>query len=105
MKQTNQQEFDLLRQISKKPQSSQRELALNLDMSLGKINYVLNELKKKGLIKINNFNKNPNKSRYFYLLTPKGISEKTKATKRFIKKKLEEYEELRKELNHLNKIR
>ena len=99
MKDFNQQEFNLLRKISKKPESSQRELASELDISLGKLNYVLKELKKKGLIKIDNFKKNPNKSGYLYLLTPKGISEKTAITIRFMKRKMNEYEELKKELN------
>lgn len=102
MKKTSQQEFDLLRQISKKPNANQRELASELDISLGKLNYVLKELKKKGLVKINNFKINPNKSGYLYLLTPKGILEKTKITKEFIQRKMNEYEELKKELEQNN---
>ena len=80
MKNFNQQEFNLLRKISKKPNANQRELASDLNISLGKLNYVLKELKKKGLVKINNFKKNPNKFGYLYLLTPKGVSEKTNIT-------------------------
>ena len=80
MKNFNQQEFNLLRKIHKKPNANQRELASELNVSLGKLNYVLKELKKKGFVKINNFKNNPNKSGYLYLLTPKGISEKTKVT-------------------------
>ena len=72
----NQEQFQILRKVSKKPSSSQRELANELDISLGKINFILNELKKKGLIKINNFKKNKNKVGYLYVLTPKGIAEK-----------------------------
>ena len=102
MKKTSQQEFNLLRQISKKPNANQRELASELNMSLGKLNYVLKELKMKGLVKINNFKTNPNKSGYLYLLTPKGIIEKTKITKEFIQKKMSEYEELKKELDQSN---
>ena len=67
----NQQEFNVLRIISKKPNANQRELASEMNISLGKINYVIKELKKKGLIKINNFKNNPEKSRYLYFLTPK----------------------------------
>ena len=95
----NQQEFNLLRKISKKPNANQRELASEMNVSLGKINYVLKALKNKGLIKINNFKNNPDKSGYLYLLTPKGVSEKTKITIQFMKRKMEEYEELKKELN------
>ena len=100
MKNFNQQEFNLLRKISKKPNANQRELASDLNISLGKLNYVLKELKKKGLVKINNFKNNPNKSGYLYLLTPKGISEKTKISKKFMQRKIQEYEELKEELNN-----
>ena len=103
MKNFNQQEFNLLRKISKKPNANQRELASDLNISLGKLNYVLKELKKKGLVKINNFKKNPNKFGYLYLLTPKGVSEKTNITIKFMKKKMQEYEELKEELNHTKK--
>ena len=98
----NQDHFDLLRKIQNKPNSSQRQLANELGFSLGKINYCLNELKKKGLIKIKNFKKNPNKVNYIYILTPKGISEKTKLTINFMKKKMQEYDQLKSELNKKN---
>ena len=106
MKDFNQQEFNLLRKIHKKPNANQRELASELNVSLGKLNYVLKELKKKGPVKINNFKNNPNKSGYLYLLTPKGISEKTKVTIKFMQRKMHEYEELKNELEKLikNKI-
>ena len=65
---------------------------------MGKLNYCIKALKKKGLVKISNFKKNPNKSRYLYLLTPKGIAEKTDLTINFMKRKMEEYDELREEL-------
>ena len=90
--------FEVLRQIQKKPESSQRELAEELGFSLGKLNYCLKALQSKGLIKIENFKKNPNKINYFYVLTPKGISEKTKLTINFMKRKMNEYDELKKEL-------
>jgi len=99
MKIDNQQEFNLLRKISKKPNANQRELASDLNISLGKLNYVLKELKNKGLVKINNFKNNPDKSGYLYLLTPKGVAEKTKITIKFMKRKMVEYEELKEELN------
>ena len=85
--------------IKNKPESTQRELADELGFSLGKLNYCLKALKSKGLIKIRNFNKNPNKLNYIYILTPKGINEKTKLTINFMKRKMKEYDELKKELN------
>jgi len=96
----NQDHLNLLRKINKKPESSQRELADELGFSLGKLNYCLKALKAKGLIKISNFKKNPNKINYIYILTPKGIVSKTKMTVNFMKKKIEEYDELKKELKN-----
>lgn len=96
----NQEQFEILRKVSKKPNYSQRELASELNISVGKINYTLNELKKKGLVKIGNFKRNKNKSSYFYLLTPKGIANKSKLTIEFMKLKMQEYDELKKEINN-----
>lgn len=89
--------FNVLRQVQNKPKSSQRDLANDLGFSLGKINYCLRELKKKGLIKIENFSKSKKKINYVYLLTPQGISQKMKLTVNFMKMKMKEYEELQKE--------
>ena len=94
----NQDHLNTLRKIQKKPNSTQRELAKDLGFSLGKLNYILGALKDKGLIKIKNFRKNPNKLNYFYVLTPKGISVKTSLTFNFMKKKMHEYDELKKEI-------
>ena len=94
----NQDHFNVLRKIQNKPESTQRELAEELGFSLGKLNYCLKALKAKGLIKINNFKHNPNKINYIYVLTPKGISEKTQLTLNFMKRKMEEYDELKKEI-------
>tara|TARA_B100000029_G_scaffold205904_1_gene203723 strand:+ start:384 stop:686 length:303 start_codon:yes stop_codon:yes gene_type:complete len=93
-----QDHFNVLRVIKKKPRSTQRELANELGFSLGKLNYCLKALKNKGLIKIKNFEKNPNKINYIYILTPRGIAEKTKLTINFMKKKMIEYDALKAEL-------
>ena len=94
----NQDHFEILRKINKKPQSSQRELAQELGFSLGKLNYCVKALMDKGFIKINNFKQNPNKSVYMYILTPKGISAKAKLTVDFMKRKIIEYDELKAEI-------
>tara|TARA_A100001011_G_scaffold399804_1_gene510310 strand:+ start:3101 stop:3409 length:309 start_codon:yes stop_codon:yes gene_type:complete len=99
MKKENEDQFAVLRKIQNRPESTQRELAKDLGFSLGKLNYCLKALKNKGLIKINNFSKNPNKINYIYVLTPKGIAEKTKLTINFMKRKMREYEELKSEIN------
>lgn len=91
--------FEVLRKIKKKPNSTQRELAEELGFSLGKLNYCLKALQNKGLVKIQNFKKNPNKLNYFYILTPAGLAEKTKLTMNFMKRKMQEHDELKKELD------
>ena len=95
----NQDHFEVLRKIKIKPEATQRELAEELGFSLGKLNYCLKALKAKGLVKIANFKKNPKKLNYIYVLTPKGIAEKTKITINFMEKKMKEYEELKKEID------
>ena len=94
----NQDHFEVLRKIKTKPETTQRELADELGFSLGKLNYCLKALRTKGLIKIENFRTNPNKINYIYVLTPKGITEKAKLTINFMKRKMKEYEELKKEI-------
>ena len=93
-----QDHYDLLRKIKKRPESTQRELASQLGFSLGKINYCLKSLKKKGHIKLKNFQNNKNKINYIYILTPRGLAIKTKLTVNFMKRKMKEYDELVKEL-------
>ena len=95
----NQDYLNLLRKIEAKPKSSQRKLATELGFSLGKLNYCITALRKKGLIKLNNFKKNPNKLNYIYVLTPRGITQKTTLTLDFMKRKMQEYDELKKEIN------
>lgn len=94
----DQNNLNLLRKINKKKYSSQRSLAKDLSFSLGKLNYCIKSLEEKGFIKINNFKKNPKKMTYFYVLTPKGLTEKTKLTISFMKRKMIEYDELKKEV-------
>ena len=94
----NQDHFNVLRKIHNKPKSTQRKLAGELGFSLGKLNYCLRALQTKGFIKMKNFEKNPNKINYIYVLTPRGITEKAKLTVNFMKRKMKEYDELKKEL-------
>ena len=97
-KNINQDHLNVLRKIQKQPNQSQRNLAQELNFSLGKLNYCLKELKKKGYIKIKNFQKNPKKINYIYILTPKGIKHRLKLTITFMKKKMCEYDELKSEI-------
>ena len=95
--------FNVLRKVNSNPNISQRELAYQLNLSLGKVNYCLRSLKNKGLVKIKNFKKSENKLKYAYILTPKGIAEKTKITINFMKKKMKEYDELKSEIEETNR--
>ena len=97
----NEDHFNILRKLNSKPNSTQRELAKDLDISLGKLNYCLNELKKKGLVKIKNFRNNKNKINYLYILTPSGVKQKTKLMINFMERKMKEYDELKKEIEIL----
>ena len=98
MKKNNLQDnFEVLRKIQKKLNTIQRELALKLGFIMGKLNYYLKVLRDKGLIEIENFKKNLSKVNYFYSLTIVDITEKIKLTLNFIRKKMKEYDELKKE--------
>ena len=98
----NQDNFNILRKIKDKPVTSQRQLAEELGFSLGKLNYCLKALQKKGLIKIKNFQKKEDKIGFIqYLITPKGIAERTKLTIDFMKRKMKEYDELKNELKKI----
>ena len=97
----NQDLLNILRSIKNEPKLSQRKLAKNLGFSLGKLNYCLKDLKDKGLIKIQNFKKKKKKIQYFqYIITPEGIAERTRLTINFMKRKMKEYDELKKELEN-----
>jgi EPS-associated MarR family transcriptional regulator len=90
--------FRVMRILEEHPEISQRELSKKLGVSLGGINYCLSALIDKGFIKAKNFSNNANKVSYAYLLTPKGIREKSQLTVRFLQRKMQEYEDLRREI-------
>ena len=94
-------DYRLLKLIGDRPEISQRELAAELGLSLGKINYCLKAFIGRGLVKVNNFRRSDNKRAYAYLLTPQGIEEKARVTVRFFKRVEEEYEILKQEVEHL----
>ena len=98
--------FRVLYLLEEEPELTQRELAQKLGISLGGVNYCLKALIDIGHIKAGNFNKNPNKSVYLYLLTPKGIAEKAKLTAGFLKRKMAEYHTLKQEIKAIrSKVR
>ncbi len=90
--------LNVLRKIFREPNVSQRKLASELNLSLGKLNFIVNSLKNKGLVKVKNFKNNKKKINYIYLLTPSGIAYKTKLTINYMKKLSSEYEALEKDL-------
>ncbi len=94
----DQEQFEILRKIYKSSNSSQRNLSNQLGFSLGKLNYCLTRLKKHGLIRIKRFKDSKNKLSYAYVLTPRGMKERTKLTINYMKLKMREYDELKKEL-------
>lgn len=94
-------EYRLLHLLDKNPHLSQRELARQMGISLGKVNYCLHALMEKGAVKARNFYHNKNKSAYAYYLTPTGLHEKAQVTFRFLKQKIGEYEALRKEIEQI----
>ena len=94
-------ELKLLRALGANSKVSQRQLARSMGISLGSINYCLNALINKGCVKVENFISNPKKSGYMYLLTPKGVSEKSKLTVAFLERKQKEYMRLQTEIKQL----
>jgi EPS-associated MarR family transcriptional regulator len=95
-------QFRVLRLLELNPNLSQRELSKSLGVSLGGVNYCLNALISKGSIKIQNFKNNQNKWVYAYLLTPQGIAEKAALTGAFLKRKMQEYKQLKEEIEALS---
>ncbi|MDA8660035.1 MarR family EPS-associated transcriptional regulator [Luminiphilus sp.] len=98
---SEERQLDALRLLATNPDMTQRELAEALGVSLGAANFCLKALVEKGWIKLENFQKNPHKLGYLYLLTPMGIAAKTSLTATFLKRKLEEYEALKVEIQQL----
>ena len=92
----------LLRRLAEAPQASQRELARDTGVSLGKLNYALRALVDKGWVKVQNFSRSKNKFGYIYVLTPQGLAEKALLTGRFLKRKIQEYEALKAEIDALS---
>jgi EPS-associated MarR family transcriptional regulator len=95
---TDEYRYKILKLVQENPEISQRDLATALGISLGKTNFCLKALIEVGLLKASNFKNNKNKLAYMYLLTPKGIEEKTVITARFLKRKLQEYKTLELEI-------
>jgi EPS-associated MarR family transcriptional regulator len=94
-------QFRVLRLLESNPHLTQRELSKYLGVSLGGINYCLNALVVKGSVKIQNFKNSKNKWVYAYLLTPEGLAEKTALTGSFLRRKMQEYEGLKAEIESL----
>ncbi len=93
--------YGLLKTLEDNPGLSQRDMAKRLGISLGKVNFCLNALVEKGLLKVKNFRNSENKLAYAYLLTPYGVEERASLTVRFLKYKMQEYERLRAEIDAL----
>jgi EPS-associated MarR family transcriptional regulator len=100
---TDEYRYRILKLLESNPGASQRDIARELGVSLGRVNYCLQALIEKGLIKANNFRNSTTKQSYLYLLTPKGMQEKAKVTVRFLKIKLDEYEILKREVAQLQR--
>lgn len=98
---TDEYRYKILKLVEAKPQISQRELAQKLNISLGKVNFCLKALIEIGLIKATNFRNSKNKLAYMYLLTPRGIEQKSQITLRFLKDKVQQYETLHAEIEQL----
>ncbi len=100
---TDEYRYKILKMVSDNPEISQRELARQLGVSLGKANFCLKALVEKGLLKASNFRNSSNKLAYMYLLTPHGIEEKASITMRFLQHKMQEYEHLQSEIEDLRR--
>jgi EPS-associated MarR family transcriptional regulator len=100
---TDEVRYRILRYLDEHPHASQRELARELGVSVGKANYCLRALIEKGWVKMRNFRRSPRKLSYAYILTPKGIEAKVSAASAFLRRKIAEYEKLSAEIDRLNR--
>ena len=97
----NEEVLRIFREIDRSPAMTQRELSSRLGISLGKVNFLINALVRKGFVKVENFKKSSSKGKYLYCLTPRGIEEKGRMTYLFLKRKMREYEHLELEIRQL----
>ena len=95
--------YKLMRLLEASPEMSQRDVARELGISVGKVNYCLRALIRKGWVKATNFKNSQNRTAYMYLLTPRGIEEKARVTMRFLQAKMREYETLRAEIEQIRR--
>ena len=96
-------EYKLIKELAANPSHTQRSLAEKLNVSLGKVNYMLSGLMEKGIIKVSRLKREPGKIRWQYILTPEGMKEKARITKRYLKQRLEEFDDIQKEIETLRK--
>ena len=95
--------YSLFKILAANPNLTQRQMAGKMDVSLGKFNYCLKELVKKGFVKVERFTSSDNKAAYMYLLTPHGIEEKTKVTTKFLKRKMAEFDAIKQQIERLKR--
>ena len=95
--------YSLFKILDANPNLTQRQMAGKMDVSLGKFNYCLKELVKKGFVKVERFTSSDNKAAYMYLLTPHGIEEKTKVTTKFLKRKMAEFDAIKQQIERLKR--
>ena len=100
---TDKDRYSILARLARDPGASQRTLAQELGVSVGKVNYCIQALLEKGLLKVNSFRNSDNKRAYMYYLTPKGMEEKARVTVRFLRRKMAEYETLKSEIDQLKR--
>jgi EPS-associated MarR family transcriptional regulator len=97
----NEEALRIFRELNRSPEMTQREFSSRLGISLGKVNFLINALIRKGFVKVEHFKESSSKSKYLYCLTPRGIEEKSRMTCLFLKRKMREYEQLELEIQQL----
>lgn len=96
-------EYKVIKELEENPSHTQRSLAQRLNVSLGKVNYILSGLVEKGIIKAKRLKNSPDKIRWQYILTPQGLTEKIRITQEYLKKRLKEFEQIQSEIEELKK--